>query len=43
MLAKQTIPNTVIVARGMGQIHCDYSSLQGTWEFYVKRGDELFA
>lgn len=37
MLAKQTIPNTVIVTAGTSQVRFGYSSLQGTWELYLKR------
>lgn len=33
VLAKQTIPNAVIVIGGMSQVCFDFSSLQGTQEF----------
>lgn len=36
-LAKQTIPNTVIVTGGTSQIQFGRSSLQGTRVFYLKR------
>lgn len=35
MLAKQTIPNTVIVTRGVSQVHFGYSSLQGRGDMGV--------